>query len=148
MTVFAFVPRSSLLATLLRGDVTRPRHGPSAERRLRSRAESVHRLPARTCAKPQPSIISPSAGSHESCHTPIKAAAAARNRDPAFNRTAVLRYRFFLERDNPARSTIKGRPVAVHRSAYEAADTVLPSPELAAGIRRMKGRRILQGDKR
>src|SRR6188508_105165 len=59
----------------------------------------------------------------------------------AFNRTIVLRYRFFLEQNNLAPSTINVRLAAVRRLAYEAADTGLLSPELAAGIRRVKGAR-------
>ena len=57
----------------------------------------------------------------------------------AFNRTVVLRYRFFLEQRNLAPSTINVRLAAVRRLAYEASDTGLLSPELAAGIRRVKG---------
>src|ERR1051325_3606886 len=57
----------------------------------------------------------------------------------AFSRTVVLRYRFFLEQRNLAPSTINVRLAAVRRLAYEAADTGLLSPELAAGIRRVKG---------
>ena len=56
----------------------------------------------------------------------------------AFNRTVVLRYRFFLEQKNLAPSTINVRLAAVRRLAYEASDTGLLSPELAAGIRRVK----------
>jgi len=52
----------------------------------------------------------------------------------AFNRTVVLRYRFFLEQKNLA---------PVRRLAYEASDTGLLSPELAAGIRRVKGAKRL-----
>jgi HlyD family secretion protein len=54
----------------------------------------------------------------------------------AFNRTVVLRYRFFPEQNNLAPSTINVRLAAVRRLAYEAADTGLLSPELAAGIAR------------
>jgi len=61
----------------------------------------------------------------------------------AFNRTVVLRYRFFLEQNNLAHSTINVRLAAVRRLAYEAADTGLLSPELAAGIRRVKGAKRL-----
>ena len=53
----------------------------------------------------------------------------------AFNRTVVLRYRFFLEQKNLAPSTINVRLAAVRRLAYEASDAGLLSPELAAGIR-------------
>jgi hypothetical protein len=61
----------------------------------------------------------------------------------AFNRTVVLRYRFFLEQKNLAPSTIKVRLAAVRRLAYEASDSGLLSPELAAGIRRVKGAKRL-----
>lgn len=55
----------------------------------------------------------------------------------------MLRYRFFLEQNNLAPSTINVRLAAVRRLAYEAADTGLLSPELAAGIRRVKGAKRL-----
>ena len=61
----------------------------------------------------------------------------------ALNRTVVLRYRFFLEQKNLAPSTINVRLAAVRRLAYEASDTGLLSPELAAGIRRVKGAKCL-----
>jgi integrase len=61
----------------------------------------------------------------------------------AFNRTVVLRYRFFLEQKTLAPSTINVRLAAVRRLAYEAADTGLLSPELAAGIGRVKGAKRL-----
>src|SRR3954447_22127770 len=61
----------------------------------------------------------------------------------AFNRTVVLRYRIYLEQRHLAATTINLRLAAVRRVAYEAADSGLLSPELAAGIRRVKGvRRI------
>src|SRR5256884_5523754 len=61
----------------------------------------------------------------------------------AFNRTVALRYRFFLEQKNLAPSTINVRLAAVRRLAYEASDSGLLSPELAAGIRRVKGAKRL-----
>src|SRR5450432_3074861 len=61
----------------------------------------------------------------------------------AFNRPVVLRYRIYLEQKNLAPSTINVRLAAVRRLAYEAADTGLQSPELAAGIRRVKGAKRL-----
>jgi hypothetical protein len=61
----------------------------------------------------------------------------------AFNRTVVLRSRFFLEQKNLAPPTINLRLAAVRRLAYEASDTGLLSPELAAGIRRVKGAKRL-----
>jgi hypothetical protein len=51
----------------------------------------------------------------------------------------VLRYRFSLEQKNLAPSTINVRLAAVRRLAYEASDSGLLSPELTAGIRRVKG---------
>ena len=57
----------------------------------------------------------------------------------SFNRTVVLRYRLHLESRNLAAGTINVRLAAVRRLAYEAADAGLLSPELAAGIRRVKG---------
>src|SRR4030088_596215 len=61
----------------------------------------------------------------------------------AFNRTVVLRYRFFLEQKNLAPSTINVRLAAVRRLAHEATDTGLLRPELAAGIGRVKGAKRL-----
>ena len=61
----------------------------------------------------------------------------------ALNRTVVLRYRIYLEQKQYAPTTINLRLAAVRRVAFEAADSGLLSPELAAGIRRVKGvRRI------
>jgi integrase len=53
----------------------------------------------------------------------------------------VLRYRLDLEARHLAPATINLRLAAVRRLAYEAADTGLLSPELAAGIARVKGAR-------
>ena len=61
----------------------------------------------------------------------------------AFNRPVVLRYRIYLEQKNLAPSTINVRLAAVRRLAYETADTGLLSPELAAGIRSVKGAKRL-----
>jgi hypothetical protein len=55
-----------------------------------------------------------------------------------FNRTVVLRYRFFLEQKNLAPSTMNVRLAAVRMLAYEGSNTGLLSPELAAGIGRVK----------
>jgi integrase len=57
----------------------------------------------------------------------------------AFNRIVVTRYRIFLEQAHYASSTINLRLAAVRRLAYEAADAGLLSPDLAGGIRRVKG---------
>jgi hypothetical protein len=61
----------------------------------------------------------------------------------AFNKTVVLRYRFHLEERGLASGTINVRMAAVRRLAFEAADSGLLSPELAAGIHRVKGVREL-----
>ena len=57
----------------------------------------------------------------------------------ALNRAVVLRYRLQLEAKKLAAPTINVRLAAVRRLAYEAADNGLLSPELVAGIRRVKG---------
>src|SRR6201984_2923423 len=57
----------------------------------------------------------------------------------AFNRTVVTRYRISLEQHPCAPSTINLRLAAIRRLAYEASDCGLLSPDLAAGIRRVKG---------
>jgi hypothetical protein len=57
----------------------------------------------------------------------------------AFNKTVVLRYRLQLEARRLSASTINVRLAAVRRLTYEAADSGLLSPELAASIRRVKG---------
>lgn len=57
----------------------------------------------------------------------------------SFNKTVVTRYRIHLESRHLAAGTVNGRLAAVRRLAYEAADAGLLSPELAAGIRRVKG---------
>jgi len=57
----------------------------------------------------------------------------------AFSKIVVLRYRLELESRRLAPATINLRLAAVRRLAYEATDIGLLSPELAAGIRRVKG---------
>src|SRR5260370_13935402 len=61
----------------------------------------------------------------------------------AFNRTVVTRYRIALEQHPYAPSTINLRLAAIRRLAYEASDCGLLSPDLAAGIRPVKGVRRL-----
>src|SRR5881227_3784602 len=61
----------------------------------------------------------------------------------AFNRTVVTPYRIALEQHPYAPSTINLRLAAIRRLAYEASDCGLLSPDLAAGIRRVKGARRL-----
>jgi len=61
----------------------------------------------------------------------------------SFSKTVVTRYRINLEDRLLAPGTINVRLAAVRRLAYEAADTGLLSPDLAAGIRRVRGARKL-----
>ena len=56
-----------------------------------------------------------------------------------FNRTIVLRYRAFLESLQLSAATINLHLSAIRRLADEAAENSLLSPELAIGIRRVKG---------
>ncbi len=57
----------------------------------------------------------------------------------SFSKTVVLRYRMYLESRKLAPGTVNLRLGAVRRLAYEASDCGLLSPDLAAGIRRVKG---------
>ena len=57
----------------------------------------------------------------------------------AFNRIVVMRYRMYLESRHLAANTINQQLAAVRRLAHEAADAGLLSPELAAGISRVRG---------
>ena len=61
----------------------------------------------------------------------------------AFSKHVVLRYRIELESRHLSASTINLRLAAVRRLAFEAADSGLLSPELAAGIQRVKGAKKL-----
>lgn len=61
----------------------------------------------------------------------------------SFNKTVVTRYRIHLEARQLAPGTVNVRLAAVRQLAYEAADSGLLSPELAAGIRRVKGAKKL-----
>lgn len=57
----------------------------------------------------------------------------------SLNKPVVTRYRIHLESRQLAPGTINGRLAAVRRLAYEAVDSGLLSPDLAAGIRRVNG---------
>jgi len=61
----------------------------------------------------------------------------------ALNRAVVPRFRLYLESVGLAAGTVNQRLPAVKRLSYEAADSGLLSPELAAGIRRVKGAKQL-----
>ena len=57
----------------------------------------------------------------------------------ALNRIVVVRYRMHLESRGLAANTINQQLAAVRRLAHEAVDSGVLSPELAAGISRVKG---------
>ncbi|HTF70763.1 MAG TPA: tyrosine-type recombinase/integrase [Edaphobacter sp.] len=61
----------------------------------------------------------------------------------AFGRSVVLRYQYELEGRRLSPATINLRLAAVRRLAYEASDNGLLNPDLAAGIRRVKGAKRL-----
>jgi len=61
----------------------------------------------------------------------------------ALGRIVVLRYRYELEHRQLAPATINLRLAAVRRLAYEASDSGLLNPDLAVGIRRVKGAKRL-----
>src|SRR5258708_4105793 len=61
----------------------------------------------------------------------------------SFNKTVVTRYRIHLESRSLEPGTVNVRLAAICRLVYEAADSGLLGPELAAGIRRVKGARRL-----
>jgi site-specific recombinase XerC len=111
----------------------------------RSRAKTVLRLPDLEQSKNAVLNSLAAASSQESYAHAIDEFIGWYCSEPrlAFNRSVVLRYRFFLEQKNLAPSTINVRLAAVRRLAFEAADTGLLSPELAAGIGRVKGAKRL-----
>lgn len=111
----------------------------------RSKPKTVLRLPNLEHSKNAVLNSLPAASSQESYGHAIDEFIGWYCSEPrlAFNRTVVLRYRFFLEQNKLAPSTINVRLAAVRRLAYEAADTGLLSPELAAGIHRVKGAKRL-----
>jgi site-specific recombinase XerD len=111
----------------------------------RPRAKTILRLPDLEQSKNAVLHSLAAAGSQESYGHAIDEFIGWYCSEPrlAFNRTVVLRYRFFLEQKNLAPSTINVRLAAVRRLAYEASDTGLLSPDLAAGIRRVKGAKRL-----
>ena len=111
----------------------------------RSRAHTILRLPDLEQSKNAVLNLLAAASSQESYSHAIDEFIGWYCSEPrlAFNRSVVLRYRFFLEQKNLAPSTINVRLAAVRRLAHEAADTGLLSPELAAGIGRVKGAKRL-----
>ncbi len=111
----------------------------------RSRAKTILRLPDLEQSKNAVLNSLAAASSQESYGHAIDEFIGWYCSEPrlAFNRSVVLRYRFFLEKKNLAPSTLNVRLAAVRRLAFEAADTGLLSPELAAGIGRVKGAKRL-----
>jgi integrase len=111
----------------------------------RSRAKTILRLPDLEQSKNAVLNSLAAASSQESYGHAIDEFIGWYCSEPrlAFNRSVALRYRFFLEQKNLAPSTINVRLAAVRRLAHEAADTGLLSPELAAGIGRVKGAKRL-----
>src|SRR5712664_1393239 len=111
----------------------------------RSRAKTILRLPDLEQSKNAVLNSLAAASSQESYGHAIDEFIGWYCSEPrlAFNRSVVLRYRFFLEQKNLAPSTINVRLAAVRRLALEAADTVLLSLELAAGFGRVKGAKRL-----
>jgi site-specific recombinase XerD len=111
----------------------------------RSRAKTILRLPDLEQSKNAVLNSLAAASSQESYGHAIDEFIGWYCSEPrlAFNRSVVLRYRFFLEQKNLAPSTINVRLAAVRRLAHEAADTGLLSPELVAGIGRVKGAKRL-----
>jgi site-specific recombinase XerC len=63
-----------------------------------------------------------------------------------FNRLIVVRYRSFLEGQSLSAATVNLHLSAVRRLADEAADGGWLSPDLAIGIRRVKGVKALGAD--
>src|SRR6266702_229819 len=93
----------------------------------RSKAKSVLRLPDLEQSKNAVLNSLPAASSQISYGHAIDEFIGWYCSEPrlAFNRTVVLRYRYFLQQNNLAPSTINVRLAAVRRLAYEAADTGL-----------------------
>jgi hypothetical protein len=61
----------------------------------------------------------------------------------AFNRSVVVRYRSFLESLSLSAATINLHLSAIRRLADESAESGWLSPEMAIGIRRVKGIKLL-----
>ena len=125
--------------------------GEGGRRRMPKSTSRKKKAPKRVLALPDPeqaktAVLNSltSAGGQRTDEHEIREFVAWDCSEPlAFNRTAVLRYRIHLEQRHYAPATFNLRPAAVRRIADELADAGLPSPELAAGIRRVKSVRRL-----
>src|SRR3954463_2301635 len=110
-----------------------------AKKRKRS-PKAVPKLPDLEQSKSAVLNSLPSVSSQRSYdHVSVSSSIGTAQPRLAFNRIVVTRYRIFLEQAHYASATINLRLAAVRRLAYEAADSGLLSPDLAAGIRRVKG---------
>lgn len=109
------------------------------------KTKSVLRLPDLDYSKSAVLNILPSLNSRRSYEHAIRDFTEWYCSEPrlAFNKTVVTRYRIALEQCSYAPSTINLRLAAVRRLAYEASDCGLLSPDLAAGVRRVKGAKRL-----
>ena len=118
-------------------------------RKIRTRKPNRHRiklgLPDLEHVKSAVIVSLRSPESQRSCRRSIEDFVSWYCSEPrlSFNKTVVTRYRIHLEDKLLAPGTINVRLAAVRRLAYEAADTGLLSPDLAAGIRRVKGAKKL-----
>src|SRR6201984_967359 len=119
--------------------------GPRKKTSKRLRAKTILRLPDLEQSRNAVLISLAAASSQDSYAHAIDEFIGWYCSEPrlAFNRSVVLRYRFFLDQENLAPSTTNVRLAAVRRLAHEAADTGLLSPELAAGIGRVRGAKRL-----
>jgi site-specific recombinase XerC len=131
-------------------DLMNSRREAASMRRKRKRSKSNRRkiklgLPDLEHAKSAVLVSLPSPESQRSYRRSIDDFVCWYCSEPrlSFNKTVVTRYRIHLENQSLAPGTINVRLAAVRRLAYEAADTGLLSPELAAGIRRVKGAKKL-----
>ena len=111
------------------------------KRGKRSKPKTVLRLPDLAQARNAVLNSLPAASSQESYGHAIDEFIGWYCSEPrlAFNRIVVVRYRMYLEARHLAANTINQQLAAVRRLAHEAADAGLLSPELAAGISRVKG---------
>ena len=98
-------------------------------------------LPSLNCNNPKPLNTLASAHSRRSYAYAIERFIAWYCSEPrlTFNRAVVVRYRSFLERLSLSAATINLHLSAIRRLADESAESGWLSPELAIGIRRVKG---------
>src|SRR6267378_2480129 len=112
-----------------------------AKRKRKRAPKTVLKLPDLEQSKSAVMNSLTSASSKRSYDHAIREYISSDSSEPrlVFNRTGVSRYRIALEQHPYAPSTINLSLAAIRRLAYEASDCGLLSPDLAAGIRRVKG---------